>query len=83
MTERKGLRWWPAVLILVVAAAVLGWVGVLDHAPGAMSKPSLVILTATLSTLLLLGWWLLLSRAPWWARLVGQSCCSLPARHVY
>jgi outer membrane protein assembly factor BamB len=38
-----------------------------------MSRPSLVILTATLATLLLLGWWLLISRAPWWARLLGLA----------
>ena len=66
----KRLRWWPAFLILAVAAAVLLWVWVSAEPPGPMSKPTITIVTAILTTLLLLLWWMFFSRARWWARLV-------------
>ena len=70
MTEQKGLRLWPAYLILLGAAAVLVWVWASADSPVAMSKPTVTVMTAILTTLLLLLWWLLFSRARWWARLV-------------
>lgn len=72
-TERKGLRWWPAVLILAGAAAVLAWVWASADSPVAMSRPTVTVMTAIVTTVLLLLWWLLLSRARWWARLLALA----------
>ena len=70
MTEKKSLRWWPAALILLVAAGFLIWVWALDDSPVAgMSQPTVTVITTIFGSLLLLLWWLLLSRARWWARL--------------
>ena len=41
----KGLRWWPAALILAVAAAVLIGVWVPDDSPVAMSQPTVTVIT--------------------------------------
>ena len=71
MKKQKGLRLWPACLILLGAAAVLVWVWASADSPVAMSKPTVTVMTAILTTLLLLLWWLLFSRAPWWARLAA------------
>ena len=71
MTTSRGLRLWPAALILVGAAAVLAWVWASADSPVTMTKPTVTVVTAILTTLLLLVWWLLLSRAPWWARLAA------------
>ena len=38
-----------------------------------MSQPSLTLMTAILTTVLLVLWWALLSRARWWARLIGLA----------
>jgi len=70
MTERKGLRLWPAALILAVAAAILTWVWASADSPVAMTKPTVTVMAAVLTTLFLLLWWVLFSRARWWARLV-------------
>jgi len=70
MTTQKKLRWWPAALILVLAAGFLAWVWAPDDSPvGGMSQPTLTVITGILASLLLLLWWLALSGARWWARL--------------
>ena len=70
---RKGLRLWPAWLILLGAVAFLVWVWASADSPFAMSKPAVTLTTAIVTTLLLLLWWLFLSRARWWARLIGLA----------
>ena len=54
MIEQRGLRLWPAWLIFIVAVGVLVWVWWSDDLPVAMSKPTLTLMTAMV-TLLLLG----------------------------
>ncbi|MGD8894719.1 MAG: PQQ-like beta-propeller repeat protein [Acidobacteriota bacterium] len=70
---RKGLRLWPAWLILLGAGTVVVWVWVSAESPFALSKAAVTLVTAILTTLLLLLWWLAFSRARWWARLVGLA----------
>ena len=70
---RRGLRLWPAWLILLGAGAVVVWVWVSAESPFTMSKAGVTLVTAIVTTLPLLLWWLAFSRARWWARLVGLA----------
>jgi len=68
MTETKeGLRWWPAWVVLGLAAVALLWVRL---QPGLTGQDRTVrsILVVIVTLLLLLVWWLVFSRARWWWR---------------
>lgn len=65
---RKGLRWWPAALILGLAGATLLWVWIrTDRSFQARNLQTLSVLFG--AGILLVLWWLIASRARWWARL--------------
>lgn len=77
----KGLRWWPAALILAVAAAFLikTWLG---DAPSRQDRVIPTLVTSGLTVIALLLWWFLLSRAPgrWrWRSLAGLAIVGLLA----
>jgi outer membrane protein assembly factor BamB len=65
----RGLRLWPAWLIL--AGTVVAFVAIWAPAdsPVSMAKPTATVMTLNLTVLLLLLWWVLLSRARWFMRL--------------
>jgi outer membrane protein assembly factor BamB len=68
-SSRPGLRWWPAVLILVLATGIL--IGLRADASASFQQRNLRTLTVLLSTgLLLFLWWLALSRSRWRLRLM-------------
>lgn len=61
---RPGIRWWPAVLVLVLTAGALVWIRTQDQLP--FQKRNLQSLGAILITTgLLLVWWTIFSRARW------------------
>lgn len=68
--QPRRVRFWPALVVLALAAIALGaiWLG-----PAAQRQDRLVRSSATLflAALALLGWWLLLSRVRWRWRLAG------------
>jgi outer membrane protein assembly factor BamB len=63
------MRLWPAWLVLIGATAALVAIWAPADPPIPMSKPTLTLYAAILTILLLFLWWLLFSRARWWARL--------------
>lgn len=69
-TETKTrLRWWPAGLLIGIAGAVIIWIRL--HADWSFQERNLGTLSIALGTLLLLLlWWLTLSRAPGRMRLI-------------
>lgn len=66
----KGIRWWPAFFI-VGLIAVPAWMGYLYFVRAEDRTYQLFVVNASvmLTTVLLLVWWLLFSRARWWLRL--------------
>ena len=77
--SRKGLRWWPAALILVSAGGATLWLEL--HTGQSFQVRNLRILGVwVVAGALLVGWWLAASRAPWrWrlgvaAALAGVIC---------
>lgn len=68
MPPSNTLRLWPAYLILAAAVGALVWIWAPADSPGSMSQSTLTLIAASLATVLLLLWWLLLSRARWLVR---------------
>lgn len=69
MTETtKSLRWWPAWVVLGLAAVALLWI---RWQPGLTGQDRFMrsALAGVVALLLLLIWWLAFSRARWWLRL--------------
>jgi outer membrane protein assembly factor BamB len=75
----RGIRWWPCWSILGIGIAVVAGLQLLGDAP--FQTRNLRSLTAVLVVaVLLVLWWLLLSRAPWKLRLFGfLGACVLGA----
>ncbi len=68
----RHLRWWPAVLVLVLAALVIAWTRGQTDWP--FQRRNLQTVGVILVTgVLLLLWWVVLSRAPWRLRLAGAA----------
>jgi outer membrane protein assembly factor BamB len=68
-----GLRWWPAGLVLGVASLAIIWIR--DRADWSFQERNIGTLSTVLTALvLLLIWWLTLSRAYWKARWVVAGC---------
>ena len=66
--SKKGLRWWPAASILVLAGGTTVWLRA--HAGWSFQERNLRTLGAWLvACLLLVVWWLAASRTPWRVRL--------------
>ncbi|MGO8674872.1 MAG: PQQ-binding-like beta-propeller repeat protein [Limisphaerales bacterium] len=66
--SKKGPRWWPAALIVVLAGGVTLWLRA--SAGGSFQARNLRTLSVWLVAFLLLGvWWLAASRTPWRVRL--------------
>jgi len=66
--SRKGPRWWPAGLILVLTGGTTFWLQA--HTGGSFQVRNLRTLAAwSVAFVLLLVWWLAASRAPWRVRL--------------
>jgi outer membrane protein assembly factor BamB len=66
--SKKGPRWWPAALILVLAGGTTLWLRA--YTVGSFQERNLRILTVWLVAILLLTvWWLAASRTPWRVRL--------------
>ena len=65
----RGLRLWPAWLILTGAAVALVAIWAPADSPVSMAKPTATVMALNLTVLLLLLWWVLLSRARWFVRL--------------
>jgi outer membrane protein assembly factor BamB len=74
---RRGLRWWPAWLILLAVAGTLIWVWGF-YGRQRQDRNLATLITFVLTIPLLLLWWLFLSRAPWKQRLVGAAAVVLP-----
>ncbi len=65
---KKGVRWWPASLILFLAAGVIVWIRLRpDRSFQERNIASLSVLIITCALLFL--WWLMLSRTGWRLRL--------------
>jgi outer membrane protein assembly factor BamB len=60
--KARAPRLWPAFLILALAAAALAWIWRPGEPGGSMTQPTLTVIVGLMAGLLLLGWWLLLSR---------------------
>jgi outer membrane protein assembly factor BamB len=70
MAEPKPIRWWPGIAITILGAVVFATIRMLDVWPYEQAR-SLASLAAVVgTTVLLLLWWLIFSRAPWRVRLV-------------
>jgi len=68
----RGIRWWPALLIILVAAAAIVWLRQQAEVP--FQTRNLQTLSAGVGTLLLLVlWWVAFSRTRWKARLAGLA----------
>ena len=66
--SKKGPRWWPAALILVLAGGTTLWLRA--HTGGSFQVRNLRILGVLfVAFLLLMVWWLVASRTPWRLRL--------------
>ncbi len=63
MTPR--IRWWPALLVLVAAAAAVGWVWLSDGGRDGQDRVMLTIPIAFATVLLLAIWLVFFSRLPW------------------
>ncbi|MGH9194208.1 MAG: hypothetical protein ACRD1T_00530, partial [Acidimicrobiia bacterium] len=76
------LRWWPALTILVLSAAALGWIWFAgEHIGQKRVMRSFTVLGATV--LLLLVWLSFFSRVPWrfrwrWILLCILTLLSIP-----
>ena len=59
------IRWWPAFLVVMAAAAAVGWVWLLDDSRDGQDRVMLTISIALGTVLLLAIWLVFLSRLPW------------------
>ena len=59
------IRWWPALLVLVAAAAAVGWVWLSDGGRDGQDRVLLTIPIAFATVLLLAIWLVFFSRLPW------------------
>ena len=66
----RGMRWWPAAVVLFLGAAAMGVVW-LDPSRSHQQRNLTALATAVFVVPLLLAWWGLLSRAPVRARVAG------------
>lgn len=66
---RSGLRLWPAYLILALSVGFFVWAWASPDLPLPMSRVTVSIIATACTLILLLVWWLLLSRARWYWRL--------------
>lgn len=67
-SSRPSLRWWPAVVILVLLAGAQVFVWRFMEAPDNQTRVTVSILASVLTAFLLLLWLMLLSRLPWGTR---------------
>ncbi|HTL58662.1 MAG TPA: PQQ-binding-like beta-propeller repeat protein [Candidatus Limnocylindrales bacterium] len=64
MEPKRGLRWWPAGLILGLAAVIVIWIR--TQGEWSFQERNIGTLSTVMGVVLLLFvWWLALSRAPW------------------
>ena len=71
MSARRtpGPRLWPVYLVLAASAAAFAWIWRPSASPGTMSQPTLTLLAGLVVALLLVVWWLFLSRTRFFTRL--------------
>ena len=77
MAEPRRIRWWPGVAIAITGGVAFALMRVLDVWPYEQARSLALLATAAGTGLLLLLWWLLLSRAPLHARFVPLIACAL------
>jgi outer membrane protein assembly factor BamB len=70
MVARKPICWWPGIAIAILGVIVLTAVRLLDVWPYEQKRSLATLATITVTSALLLLWWLFFSRAPWRARLM-------------
>ncbi len=70
-TPKRSLRVWPAYVVVAIAAAALFVIWLPSDAPFRQMQVLRTAITIILSTIALLLWWLLFSRAPGRLRLLG------------
>jgi outer membrane protein assembly factor BamB len=68
VTARRPIRWWPALVVLALAAGGMAWVGLLSGRQR-QDRNILTAIIGFLTVLLLLLWCLFLSRLRWRVRL--------------
>lgn len=78
MTELKSIRWWPGVAILLTGGIATILICVLDVWPYEQKRMITLLMTVSISVLLMLIWWLFLSRASGLARAGVLLLCVLP-----
>ena len=77
MAETKSIRWWPGAGIAILGTVVFMLIRVLDVWPYEQARSLALLATAAGAGLLLLLWWLFLSRAPLRVRLAPLAVCAL------
>src|ERR1043166_4886308 len=70
MAARKPIRWWPGIAMATLGVVGLAAIRLLDVWPYEQKRSLATLATITVTSVLLLLWWLLFSRAPWRVRLV-------------
>jgi outer membrane protein assembly factor BamB len=72
LPPKKGVRWWPAAVILVLASAVIVWIRFQPNR--SFQERNIATLGVLMITLgLLFLWWVILSRTGWRLRLAGTA----------
>ncbi len=72
----RPVRWWPAVLVVVVAAAAQLWIHLASGRSG-QDRFLMGVAAGGLAVILLVGWLLVLSRLPWRVRLTALGALAV------
>ncbi|HSR68991.1 MAG TPA: PQQ-binding-like beta-propeller repeat protein [Acidobacteriota bacterium] len=67
----KRLRWWPAALLLALAAGLLAWIWNIAEMPSQQDRVMSTAVVVVLASMALLLWWILFSGVRWWTRFKG------------